>query len=269
MGDFVESARYRHCEWRPDWSKSSIKKLVARLKAAGGDTGAVYSRKRSFTEASSAQVDELRDELPTLPRVSVAVVAKNLGPPLPQRGGCCTTEWKKKADKATRAQRISVATRLRRLVFCRCIRLRLCARLRLCKEPSLPTLNVQRAYFSFEKVYKCEYLQHPQNFRYSVDRTRKRMDCADLLRTDRSQFNPGITVAMVVGWHGIAGVHFVEPGGQGQQCLLLRAHADAVLSARHARESSRDERTVSLLRGQRAQPRVGLHSRVHSVEQAE
>ena len=39
-----------------------------------------------------------------------------------------------------------------------------------------------------------------------------RMDCADLLRTDRSQFNPGIMVAMVVGWDGAAGVRFVEPG---------------------------------------------------------
>ena len=60
---------------RPDWSKSSIKKLVARLRAAGGDGGAVYSRKRSVRAVSSDQVDELRVELPTLPRVSVAVVA--------------------------------------------------------------------------------------------------------------------------------------------------------------------------------------------------
>ena len=64
---------------RSDWSKSSIKKLVARLKAAGDDVGAVYSRKRSFRAVSSDQVDELRAELPTLPRVSVAVVAKKLG----------------------------------------------------------------------------------------------------------------------------------------------------------------------------------------------
>ena len=54
---------------------------------------------------------------------------------------------------------------------------------------------------------------------------------------------------------------------QGQQRLLLRTHAAAVLLARHPRESC-DERAVSLLRGQRAQPRVGLHSRVHSAEQA-
>ena len=70
---------------RPEWSKSSIKKLVARLKAAGGDTGAVYSRKRSITAASSAQMDELRAELPTLPRVSdlllhsVAGAAQQMG----------------------------------------------------------------------------------------------------------------------------------------------------------------------------------------------
>ena len=57
---------------RPDCSKSIIKKLVARLKAAGGDTG-------SFTAASSGQVDDLTAELPKLPRVSVATVAKKLG----------------------------------------------------------------------------------------------------------------------------------------------------------------------------------------------
>ena len=34
------------------------RKLVARLRAAGGDTGAVYSRQRSFTAVSSDQVDE-------------------------------------------------------------------------------------------------------------------------------------------------------------------------------------------------------------------
>ena len=76
----------------------------------------------------------------------------------------------------------------------------------------MSTLNLQRVFFSDEKVNKCEHLQHPQNFRYWVDRARKRMDCAALLRTDRSQFNPGIMVAMIVGWNGIAGVHFVEPG---------------------------------------------------------
>ena len=65
---------------QPDWSQSSIKKLVARLTAAGGDTGTVYSRKRSCSAASCAQVDELRAELPTLPRVSVAAVAtKKMG----------------------------------------------------------------------------------------------------------------------------------------------------------------------------------------------
>ena len=37
------------------------------------------------------------------------------------------------------------------------------------------------------------------------------MNCADLLRTDKSQFNPGIMVAMVVGWNGIASVRFVIP----------------------------------------------------------
>ena len=95
--------------------------------------------------------------------------------------------------------------------------LSLCPSQAWCSAPlvqgaSLPTLSVQRVYFSDEGVYRCEYLQHPQNFRYWVARTRKRMDCADLLPTDRSQFNPGIMVAMVVGWHGIASVHFAEPG---------------------------------------------------------
>ena len=67
-GDFVESARCQHFVWvdgrREDIDKSG--KVSARLvkvqyqearghlKAASGDTGAVYSRKRSFTAASSA-----------------------------------------------------------------------------------------------------------------------------------------------------------------------------------------------------------------------
>ena len=34
--------------------------------------------------------------------------------------------------------------------------------------------------------------------------------------------------------------------------------------AKHPHESSFDERTVSVLRRQRAEPRVGLHSRIHS-----
>ena len=128
-----------------------------------GDTGAVHSRKRSFTAVSSDQVDEFRVELPTLPRVSVAVVAKNLGPPHP------STAWrvlqnrlKQKAYKGINLSGcqlppVSVAWR-----FCRCIRLRLGARLRLSKGPSLPTLSVQRVYFSDEKIYKCEYLQQLQ-----------------------------------------------------------------------------------------------------------
>ena len=101
---------------RADWSKSSIKKLVARLLAAGGETGAVYSRKRYFTAVSGAQVDELRAEFATSPRVSVAVVAKktwdllihSVASAAPQPG-------EKKANKGIRAQRISPATRLRRL----------------------------------------------------------------------------------------------------------------------------------------------------------
>ena len=46
----------------------------------------------------------------------------------------------------------------RHTVLRRLIRLRLGVRLRLCKRPSLPTLNLQRVFFSDEKVYKCEYL---------------------------------------------------------------------------------------------------------------
>ena len=200
---------------RPDWSRSSIKKLVARLKAraaAGDAPGPVFTRKRSFTAFSSAQLDELKAELPTLPRVSVNVVAKKLGTSRSTAWRVLHDRLEKKPYKPIRAQRITSATILRRLAFCRLIRLRLGARVRLCKGPSLPTLNLQRVFFSDEKVYKCEYLQHPQNFRHWVDRTRKRMDCAALLRTDRSQFNPGIMVAMIVGWNGVAGVHFVEPG---------------------------------------------------------
>ena len=45
---------------------------------------------------------------------------------------------------------------------------------------------------------------------YWVDRTQKRTDCADLLRTDRSQFNPGTMVATVVGRNSVASVLFVE-----------------------------------------------------------
>ena len=53
--------------------------------------------------------------------------------------------------------------------------------------------------------------------------------------------------AVVVGWDG---VHFCGTRGQGQQqSLPLRTHPDAALLARHPRESSCDERTVSLLRG--------------------
>ena len=37
------------------------------------------------------------------------------------------------------------------------------------------------------------------------------MDCADLLRPIRSQFNRGIMAAMVFGWNGLAGVRFVDP----------------------------------------------------------
>ena len=169
---------------RPKWSKSSIKKLVARLKAraaAGDAPGPVLARKRSFTAVSSAQVDELKAELPTLPRVSVAAVVKKLRT-------SSSTAWRvlhnrlEKTYKPIKAQRVSAATVLRRLALCRFIRLRLGARLRLCKGPSLPTLNLQRVFFSDEKVYKCQYLQHPQNFRYWVDRARKRMHCAALLR---------------------------------------------------------------------------------------
>ena len=172
---------------RPDWSRSSIKKLVARLRAAGADTGAVYSRKRSFTAVSSAQLDELNAELPTLPRVSVKMVAKRLGTSRSTAWRVLHDRLKKNPYKPIKAQRVSAATVLRRLAFCRLIRLRHGARVRLCKGPLLPTLNLQRVFFSDEKVNKYEYLQHPQNFRFWVDRARKRMECAALLRTDRSQ----------------------------------------------------------------------------------
>ena len=167
----------------------------SRLKAAGGDTGAVTLA--SHPSQRSGVCCRCRKKTWNLLIHSVASAAQQI---------------EEKICTGIKSQRISAATRLRRLAFCHCIRLRLGARLRLCKGPSLPTLNVQRVFFSDEMIYKCEYLQHPQNFRYWVDRTRKRMDCADLLRTDRSQFNPGIMVAIFVGWNGIASVHFVEPG---------------------------------------------------------
>ena len=154
---------------RPDWSKSSFKNLVARLKAAGGDTGAVYSRKRSITAAFSAEVDELRAKLPALPRgVGCLCRKKKLGTSSSTARRVLHNRWERKDYKTIRAQRISAATRLRRLACCRCVRLRLGARLRLCKGPSLPTLNV---HISDKKVHKCEYLQHPKNFRCWVDHT--------------------------------------------------------------------------------------------------
>ena len=125
-------------------------------------------------------------ELPTLPRVSVAAIAKKTWNLLFHSVAGAAQQIGEKSLQAVRATRISAATRLHRLAPCQCIRLRLGARLRLCQGPSLPT-NVQWVHFSDEKVCKCEYFQHPQNFRYWVDRTQKRMDCADLLRTDRSQ----------------------------------------------------------------------------------
>ena len=128
---------------RPDWSRSSIKKLVARLRAPGGGVGVVYTRKRSFTAFSSAQLDELKAELPTLPRVSVNVVAKKLGTSRSTAWRVLHDKLEKKPYKPIRAQRITSATVLRRLAFCRLIRLRLGARVRLCKGPSLPTLNLQ------------------------------------------------------------------------------------------------------------------------------
>ena len=253
---------------RPDWSRSSIKKLVACSRAPGGETGHVFTRKRSFTAVSSAQVDELNAELHTLPQVSVAVVAKKLQASRSTAWRVLHNRLEKKWYKPIKAQRVAPATVLRRLAFCRLIRLRLGARLRLCKGPSLSTLNLQRVFFSDEKVYKCEYLQHPQNFRYWVDRARKRMACAALLSTDRSQFNPGIMVAMIVGWNGIAGVHFVEPGVKVNSAHYCEHMLQQCYWPGIPRESC-DERTVSLLRGQRAQPRVvGLHSRVHPAEQA-
>ena len=203
---------------------------------------------------SGDQVDELRAELPTLPRVSVAVVAKKLGTSSSTGWRVPHNTLKKKPSKPIKAQRVSAATRLRRLAFCRSIRLRLGARLRVCKGPSLPTLNLQRVFFSDEN-------------RYWVDCTRKRMDCATLLRTDRSQFNPGIMVATVVGWNGIAGVHFVEPGvevNSAYYCehMLQQCYWPGILANLATTEQ------YHFSRGQRAQPRVGLHSRVHSGEQA-
>ena len=118
---------------RPDWSK-------ARLGAPGGETGFVFGRKRSFTAVSSAQMDELKAELPTFPRVSVAVIAKKLGTSSSTAWRVLHNRLEKKPCKPIKAQRVSAATGLRRLAFCRDIRLRLGARLRLCKGPSLPTL---------------------------------------------------------------------------------------------------------------------------------
>ena len=169
-----------------------------------------------FTALPGAQVDELRAELPTLHRVSVAVVAQKLGT-------SSSTVWRvlhnRLREKPTRVSELSGSQLPPVSVAWRSVAVSVSvgARLRLCKGPSLPTLNLQRVCFSDEKVYKCEYLQHPQNFRYWVDRTRKSMDCADL--TGRN-FNPGIMVAMVVWmeWHRrrtLCGTR-----GQGQQCLL-------------------------------------------------
>ena len=192
-----------HC--RPDWSKSSIKMLVARLKATGGDTGAVYSRKRYFTAVSGAQVDDLKAELPTLPRVSVAVVTKKLGT-------SSSTAWRvlhKRLEK-----------RPADLTCCPspspCV-LSLYPSQAWCSAPLLQgalLANIESAAGLLQRR------KGPQSA--SISSTAKlqalggthpgsAMDCADLLRTDRSQSNPGIMVAMVVGWNGIASMHFAEP----------------------------------------------------------
>ena len=68
---------------RPDWSKSSIKKLVARLKAAGCDTGAVYSHSGFVCPGGRAQGRIIHICL----GCRLPVSQKSWGPPLPQRGG--------------------------------------------------------------------------------------------------------------------------------------------------------------------------------------
>ena len=125
---------------RPGWPWSSIKKLVARLRAraaAGDAPGPVFARKRSFTAVSCAQLDELQAELPTLPRVSVDVVAKRLGTSRSTAWRVLHDRLQKKPYKPIKAQRIAPATVLRRMAFCRVIRLKLGARIRLCSSRSI------------------------------------------------------------------------------------------------------------------------------------
>ena len=84
---------------RSDWSQSTIKKLVALLNAAGGDTGAVNSRKRSFTAASPS---------------SVKSTSRWVGHPLSlvKEGGFFYTEMTG-SDKTDRTQRASMFDKTR------------------------------------------------------------------------------------------------------------------------------------------------------------
>ena len=123
---------------RPDWPKSSIKKLVARLKAAVCTLASDPSERCPVTRWTSSGPNYphcLGCLLPLSQKTwdllfhSVASAAQHI---------------EGKPYKPIKAQRVSAATRLRRLAFCRCIRLRLGARFRVCKGPSLPTLNLKR-----------------------------------------------------------------------------------------------------------------------------
>ena len=83
-------------ELRPDWSRSSIKKLVARFERTGWrDCTCVHSQAvlhSGFQRPSGRAQGRITH---TVSCVCCRCRKKNLGPPVPQRGGCCTTDWRK------------------------------------------------------------------------------------------------------------------------------------------------------------------------------
>ena len=227
----------------------------------------MFGRKRSFTAVSSAQWDELRAELPTLSLVSVAVIAKKLGTSSSTAWRVLHNRLEKKPYKPIKAQRVWAAARLCRLAFCRDIRLRL--------GRSAPLVQGTLV-ANFEPA--SGLLQRRKGLQMRVSPASAELQVLGGPHPEAHGLHrpsPHRQIAVQSRHHGghdrrlerhlrraLCGTR-----GQGQQRLPLRTHVAAVLMARHPRESC-DERAVSLLREQRAQPRVGLHSRVHSAEQA-
>ena len=85
---------------RTDWSRSSIKKLVARLRAPGGETAHVFTSQAVLHSGFQRPVGRAsRPNCPHCLGCRLTLSRKGLGPPVSQRGGCCTTDWQKKPYK--------------------------------------------------------------------------------------------------------------------------------------------------------------------------